>query len=178
MRMEVMFLKVMGALMVVSGCSGIGFAMAYGLGMRQKQLLELKKFAMLLKSEIRYTMAPLPEAFRHIEGRLKAPFSTFIASVAKVLETMEGRSFASVWNAQMNLHLKKTNLTTGDLQTLSDFGDHLGFLDREMQLAAVDLYVEQLETAMGQLGKGLNGRQRVAKTLGTLGGLLMAILLF
>lgn len=68
-------------------------------------------------------------------------------------------------------------LTKEDRQSLAALGEHLGFLDRDMQERNLLLYLEQLDLGIGQMREHRQDRCRLYTSLGVMSGLFLAILL-
>lgn len=68
-------------------------------------------------------------------------------------------------------------LAKSDRQVLKSLGEHLGFLDRDMQERNLLLYLEQLDMRIGQMREHKQERCRLYTSLGIMGGLFLTILL-
>ena len=53
----------------------------------------------------------------------------------------------------------------------------LGYLDTEMQLSAIRLYLEHLEQSLAEAQEQMGSRQRLYQSLGIAGGVFLVILL-
>ena len=56
-------------------------------------------------------------------------------------------------------------------------GEHLGYLALEMQMKQLSLYEENLEEEISRLKEEASVKKRLYRSLGILGGLLLAVLL-
>lgn len=56
-------------------------------------------------------------------------------------------------------------------------GAFLGYLDKDMQLRTVDLYLQELDREIEDAGESTPGRQKLSKSLGIMGGLFLVLLL-
>ena len=120
---------------------------------------------------------PLPEAFTHVSVRLPAPFGLFLSGIADELKKADGRTLSEIWKAEEQKYIKKLHLTRTDLEQLETLGEVLGYLDTEMQLAAIRLYLEQLEQSLAEAQEQMGSRQRLYQSLGIAGGVFLVILL-
>ena len=68
-------------------------------------------------------------------------------------------------------------LSRSDLAALAALGEHLGFLDRDMQERTLLLYLEQLDLQIQALREHRQERCRLYSSLGIMGGLFLTILL-
>lgn len=53
----------------------------------------------------------------------------------------------------------------------------LGYLDLEMQLSSIDLYLEQLEISIREAESSIGSKQKLYQSLGVAGGIFLVILL-
>ena len=72
----------------------------------------------------------------------------------------------------LNTYLKKV-----DMENLKELGKTLGFLDVKMQLAGIDMEIEELDSKIKVMREELPGKQKTALTLAGLGGVMLAMLL-
>jgi len=179
MHLEIAYfmVKLAGAIFVMIGCTGFGQWLSRSLRMRLDELNEVKKSVLLLRGEIRYSLAPLPEAIGRIALKTKPPLKDFFEEIHKALAAMDGKSFSDIWTSSIELHLNSSHLKPEDLAIIIDFGASLGYLDKEMQLNAIDLFTQQLEHTIAEQVNSMPAKQKVYNYLGVLSGLLIVILL-
>lgn len=177
MSVGVICIKIAGILCVVSGCAGIGLSVSRSYRQRYCQLEMLRQMMMLLRGEIRFARSELPEAFAHAAQRVDSPFSEFLNGLAEDMRAMNGQAFAGLWEQHIDKELGTTSLLTEDRDALKRMGSQMGFLDQAMQLAAIDLYLESLNTAILSAGQMMHNKQKVSMSLGILSGFFIAVLL-
>ena len=59
-------LKIVGCIVILASCTGLGFSKSSEMQSHLDELEELKKIFYLLKSELQYTKAPFAEVFEKI----------------------------------------------------------------------------------------------------------------
>lgn len=173
-------MKSAGAIMMVAGSSGLGFWLAGQYGKRLSQLEQLRQMVFLLKGQILYANAPLSEAFETVGKRTSGALADLFRGVAGRIDEQQGESFYRLWEGAVEEAGKEDGrlcLTKGDRQSLVSLGEHLGFLDREMQERNLLLYLEQLDLCIGQLREHRQEKCRLYTSLGIMGGLFLTILL-
>ena len=170
-------LKLAGACLILCSAAGIGASYSGDLKRRVRELRVIKQMMYMLQGEIRYAHLPLPEAFTHVSVRLPAPFGLFLSGIADELKKADGRTLSELWKAEEQTYIKKLHLTRTDLEQLETLGEVLGYLDTEMQLAAIRLYLEQLEQSLAEAQEQMGSRQRLYQSLGIAGGVVLVILL-
>ncbi len=134
-----MWMKIAGALMVIAGASGFGFWLAGQYGQRLRELEQLRQMIFLLKGQILYANAPLSEAFETVVSRTEGALSDLFIRVAERIDGQQGESFSQIWQEEVSQPGKPGGglaMSKADRQTLKSLGEHLGFLDRDMQESA------------------------------------------
>lgn len=169
-------LKWLGIGLMIGACSAIGLSMGRDLKKRVTQLQELRRMTGMLQGEIQYAKSPMTEAFRHVAGRIKEPFSDFLTHTAEDMEKFSGESFCEIFSRNAEEDLKGSGLLKEDMEQLTGFGEHLGYLDQEMQLRTIDLYRTQLIETCEAASEEFKNKEKVYRYLGVCMGLFLAIL--
>lgn len=172
-----MLLKILGAILTISSCSALGFYFSNELNVRVKQLRELKKYVMVLRGDIRYGGTPLPEAIGNLARRSPGVFKKFLSDVSELLFVSGGGTFSEIWSKCVWKDLKNTSLTGADKENLIRFGDTLGYLDREMQISTIDLYLNQLQEEINEQTIVAKERTRLYNVLGIMAGIFITIVM-
>lgn len=172
-------LKLLGSLIVLSAAAGLGLEKSMEYRQRIEALSELRRMFLLLSGEIRSSRTPIPEAFRHMAGRMDGLYREFLNQMAQKLEQMGGESFSALWKETLKEQLGGgvLKLQKEDMELIGSFGDMFGYLDVQMQLSAIRLLQEQLLDRLGMLTGACAGQMRMAKLLGVGGGIFLVILL-
>lgn len=172
-----MLLKWIGAVMVVGGSGALGFYYGGQLRRRLSQLRTVRQILYMLKGEIHYSAAALPESFLHIAGKTQQPFREFLEQVAGRLYALDGECLEQVWQQEVRGIRKKLSLTAEEIGEWECLGGRLGYLDRTMQLQLIDLFLEQWEGKIRLLEKECGKTCRLYQYLGVLAGLLLTVVL-
>lgn len=143
---------------------------------RLREILNIKKMAIMLASEIEYSSS-LVNAFEHISARIDAPLSNWLMEIAVELAKRTGRSFTTIWSEKCDLYLRGTYLTEEDWQYIKDFGKNLGYLDKSMQHKNIRLFIDYLDEEIKCINSQKESNKRMYRSLGILIGLLVVIIL-
>lgn len=165
------------ALILISG-AGLGFCKSCELTQREKALGNLLRLVILLKGEIRCGNACLPDAFGEISGKLPEEYSMFLQETAGRMRECPGIRLGEIFRQCAEGHLKKTALSPKEREAFSSLGEHLGYLDLEMQIQQLTLYEGELIRSMEELRSEMPAKKKVYQSLGVLGGMLLAILVW
>ena len=169
-------LKLAGVGLLLFACAGWGFSVSWQMGERIRDLRELRRIAALLRQEISYAGTALPEALRRIGSKVSRPFGEFLDRLARELVKYPGESFGMIFAEQVDEHLYKTALEPSDMADFKELGRYLGYLDKEMQLANLDLYLSETDDKLARLAEELPARKKLFQVLGVMAGLFLAIL--
>jgi stage III sporulation protein AB len=172
-----MYFKVIGIIVTVSASTLIGLYFSKALVFRLEDMKQLKKILVMLRGEVKYSLSPLPDALEEISNRSHTPFKEFLSCVARELKKFNGHNLQQIWNQAVEEKLKETYLKKEDLTKLKQLGETLGYLDKEMQLNTIDMYLEQLNEEIKYSVDHNSQSEKLYKNLGVLGGILIAIVL-
>lgn len=170
-------LKILGSLLVLCCSAGLGMAGASDLKRHCMELRLLKQAVYMLRGEIKYSRAPLSEAFGILGDRLPSPLAEFFVGLEKELGRRDGRDLSRIWQEEITRSLKKSSLRREEKEKLKRLGQGLGYLDLEMQLSTLELYLEQLEGDIQRAEEEIQSKQRLYRSLGVAGGIFLVILL-
>jgi len=170
-------IKIVGCVLILSSSAGMGWYFSGELRGRIQDLKDLKRILSLLRGDIRYANTPLPEAVQALSVRHDGKYKVFFSKIAERLIELGGVSFSDIWKEAIAKELSNTSLNKKDLQTLTQFGENLGYLDKEMQLNTIDLYLSQIDEEIKDLSKNVKEKSYLYNSLGILGGIFITILM-
>lgn len=172
-----LFMKIIGCLLVIGSSTGMGFFFSNEMRCRLDNLKELKKLVSLLRGDIRYANTPLPEAISSITRRHNGSYNTFLGIVSDKLHELSGHTFSEIWKDAVNQELADTSLSKKDKLHLIQFGENLGYLDKDMQMNVIDLFLSQLEEEIKEMTKTLKEKSYLYNTLGIMAGIFIVIVM-
>jgi len=173
-----MFQSIAGAVALIFSCTAIGFYFAAKEGFRVRDLQEFKKALMILSSEIEHMRAPLPNACANIAKRTAKPVSDLFLKFSKQLEENAGETAYQLWTQAMESQKPHAHLADEDWDIIEGFGKTLGYLDKHMQQSAINYAVEYIDDKTASLQTQADKNKRMYRSLGLIGGLLLAIVLW
>ena len=169
--------RIVGCILVVAAGAGMGFSGSMRLSEQIRILEKLLQMVICLKGEIRCGNASLPDAFYGAAGRMNGKYREFLISAADRMKAGTGEKLSQICRECAENALKKSCLTHGEKDAFFSLGEHLGYLDLEMQMKQLSLYEENLEEEISRLKEEASVKKRLYRSLGILGGLLLAVLL-
>ncbi len=176
--MDNTWLRIIGALLVIISCSGLGFFMAAQWNEHLRTVEKLRKMIFLLKGEIVYANSPLTEAFERTGRKAGGEIGVLFENVSERLSGQQGETFYTIWQEEIDKLPKEVCLSKEDKQNLKGLGEHLGYLDMDMQERNILLYLEQLDLTIGYLRKHKQEKSRLYTSLGIMGGLFLTIVMY
>lgn len=172
-----MLLKIIGCTLIILSSAGMGFFFSNEMRCRIDDLRELRKLVMLLRGDIRYGNTPLPEAVTAIARRHKGSFAAFFTKVSARLNELSGLTFQEIWKDAVEKELVDTSLSKRDKMQLLQFGENLGYLDKDMQMNTLDLFLSQLEEETKELSKTVKEKSYLYNSLGIMAGIFISIIM-
>jgi stage III sporulation protein AB len=169
--------KVIGCVLVIVSSTGVGFFFGNELKYRILDMKELRKLMVLLRGDIRYANTPLPEAISSIARRNPGIFEPFFRFTSERLQELSGVTFLNIWKEAVQKQLSCTSLTKKDKLHLIEFGENLGYLDKEMQMNTLDLYITQLADEITELSNTVNEKAYLYNSLGIMSGIFISIIM-
>ncbi|MDO5415944.1 MAG: stage III sporulation protein AB [Lachnospiraceae bacterium] len=171
-----------GACLVTAGCAGLGAQMARQWRLRLRWLEQLRQMIYFLKGEILYGHSALGDALKRVGERCRKTegerglqtLPLFFLSVSGRIDRQQGEAFTDIWKEELE-KLPDSPLRDEDMAELKNLGDHLGYLDVQMQERTILLYLEQLDGQIAYLRMHLKERTKLYTSLGVMGGLFLTV---
>lgn len=172
-----MVIQGIGAFMIISATTLVGFAFAAKEKYRRKELGEIERGILLMKNQISYLGTPLGELLGQISWKTEGVAGLAFQEIANRMEERQGNSAEEIWESTWVEVGKKSYLTAVDLEELTAFGRTLGFLEKEQQEGSMDMLLHYLREMQEKISKRLDKNGRLYYSMGVLSGLLLVITL-
>ena len=151
-------LKLAGSLIIVIASALYGWKIRKELQEHVEQLVGMKEMFLMLQGEISYTRTPLKEAFLQIAAQDKDAVGIF-------------------WRRLIEQESDKFLFNSEEQSLLQRAGENFGYLDGQMQLKNLELYIEQTEVLIKKAQAELKQKQKLSGALSLMCGLFLIILL-
>ncbi len=195
---DMLFIRAFGVGLILFSSTAIGLLYANRLKEQIEELETIKKLLLMLRGEIKYTKTPLPDAFASIAVRMKEPFGSFLEELAKQMEnperikgpygellfkvagqmdSMKGQTLAQIWEACVAEYLKESALLKEEKEKWVHFGSQLGYLDKEMQVSTIELYLEQVQEEIKNAQENFKRNGKLYRMMGVMAGIFLVILM-
>lgn len=172
-----MMLKISGGIIICMSAFVIGMKMSSSLEKRSDILNELEKSLVLLKGEIKYSSASLPESIQSVSNRTSNEVMRFYKNLSEQIENNKEIALAGLWEKECNITLKTEEIKQEDLELFIDLGKQLGHLDVDMQIKNIELCISRLKERQAEAYEDIKMKSKLYRTLGISGGALLTLLL-
>ena len=169
--------RLIGAVLLLGGMGGYSFCLCRDMRERLKCLYEMKRMYEQFGSQIGYCLAAFPELCRMTRACVKSPFAELLEAIYLEAEQNTGKAFPQIWEEQVETHFDDFFLKKEDKVLLQEFSRSFGYADRGLQEQAIDNQLSALLSVIQKLELHMAEQEKVIMSLGTMGGLLLIILL-
>lgn len=169
-----MTIRIIGAMLVIAGCGGIGFSMAFSHLRAESALVQLLRLTEFLSEELRCRLTPLPQACYLCARQGKGPVGAVFSQLARELEQQLQPDATSCMAAVLE---RQPSLPEAVKRNLVLMGQSLGRFDLSGQLSGLASVRQIAQRDLDGLRCDQDSRLRSYRTLGLCAGAALAILL-
>ncbi len=174
---DMLFIRAFGVGLILFSSTAIGLLCANRLKEQIEELETIKKLLLMLRGEIKYSHSTLSEAFGSIGKRIKGPYGELLFKVAGQMDSMKGQTLAQIWEACVAEYLKESALLKEEKEKWVHFGSQLGYLDKEMQVSTIELYLEQVQEEIKNAQENFKRNGKLYRMMGVMAGIFLVILM-
>ncbi len=164
-------LKVIGSVVIVVACTGLGFEKVYEMKLHLRQLEELKRIIIFFRSELYYKRTPFIELFENASKSTEGIFGIWLTNLAKELQKHQAARFQETWRKSIEIDLSSSFMNKTEVNALLQLGASLNHIE------SLDLYLEQLELSIQRAREEEQNKRKLYQSMGMLGGIFLVILL-
>ena len=169
-------LRIGGLISVIGICISIGNLIAKGYSNRVRNILDFITVLNIMHTKIRYRQEVLENIFIDVQKEMTGDVGKIFNRVGKEYNK-NTKDISEIWTEVIDANFKDLDLIFEDERILIDFGLALGKSDVEGELRNIEVTIEKLK---GQLTYAKNNQDKYCKvyrTLGTLSGIAIAVIL-
>jgi len=168
-----MILKLIGAVLVIAGCGGIGFRIAANHRQEEKNLRQLIGILDYMECELQYRLTPLPELCRQVAKEFPGMLGKVFTELALEMESQISPDVETC----MSVSLEKAHRISGlAREQLLLLGKSIGRFDMEGQIKGFEAVRQDCRRRLDILSHDRDIRLRSYQTLGLCAGAALAIL--
>ena len=169
-------MRLIGCLLVITGCLGFAGSICMDLNRRLALLLQLREIFENLKYYISYQKAAVPEALGKMAEKKGGPFcAAFKAIYIRIYEG--GENFPGIWQEEMEKAVEPLPLKREEKKLIYDFPSCLGYMEENAQALTLDELLRQIRLQIEELEKEKRNKNKLIMSLGAAGGCLLVLLL-
>lgn len=169
--------RLIGALLILTATGGAGYVYGKELQNYLRKILYLRYIMNLIRGEISYTHAPLPEVFSSVSTRIKEPYSQWLLQTAEALENRDESGFMRIWCRCIDRGLAVLNLKEEHILLLKEPGSFLSEVQSERMDEIFLMYLNKLDLEIEKIRGGLSARKRIGGCLGIMSGIFLIVIL-
>ena len=169
--------RIIGGLLILTATTGAGYIYCTELKAYLEKMQYLRYIFSLIKGEISYTHAPLPEVFSEVGRRVRKPYRTWLLETARAVEMREETGFARAWNRCADKYLKPLGLKQEHSVLMKEPGTFLVSLEQDTLDHTLQMYLNRMDLEIEKLRENLAAKTRIGGCLGVMGGLFLIVIL-
>ena len=166
--------KIMGAVLILFGCGGFGFAVCARYRREENSLRKLLTILDYIQCELQYRLTPLPDLCRQAGQQRNEPLFRFFELLA---DELDAQVLPDVESCIQSVLKSVPQLPEKSVYALRILGRSLGRFDVEGQIRDLDAVREYCRRELKTMAQNRENRLRSYQTLGICAGAALAILL-
>lgn len=170
-------LKLIGAFMVIFGCSNMGFYYRRELQEGLHHMRVLRQILEMMMSEIRYNKSTLPECCRQAGKNVEEPYDEALVQIYRLMSSQSGYCFSECWQQEMGKCLSGLPISGKERQMALGLASCGSLNDCDMQIRAIEQYRDMIDSAVRKREEALHRQGKMAAGLGIMSGLLLVVIL-
>lgn len=170
------FLRYLFLISILTCSTSAGFLFSRGYADRVRELNFLSNLINILQNKIKFTHKPLPEILDEIS---KIKGNTKISEIfLKSGQKLKNKKIENAWNEAISEEKIFLNLKNEDINLIKTLGNVLGKTDVEGQMSEINQFNTLLKVQIKNAEEERNKNSKMYKSLGTIIGLAIVIILF
>lgn len=168
-------LKIIGSLIIITSSSLIGFSYGRKYSNRLNNLVQISNCIQILETEVIFAATPIPDALENVYKRGNKKVSYIFREIKEHLNKS-----LSITNSFTSIQSKlkdELSLQEEDIEIFLSLGRVLGKSDRQDQQKHLKTVLIQLDRQQLDAENERVKNEKMCKSLGVLGGILITVLL-
>lgn len=162
-------------ILILGSSTSIGFLLSNRYINRVEELKSISKLINILQNKIKFTRKPLKDIFSDLS---KIEDNENINSIFfKVSQNLDNQKMNETWNNIVEEEKRNLSLKDEDINLLKTLGSILGKSDVDGQMSEINLFIELLKVQIQKAEKEREKNSKMYKSLGTIIGLAIVIIL-
>jgi len=171
------YLKVLGGMLTIISCAGIGFSKSNQYRHEIRNLKDFKRIVIYLRGEISHSNSSLPDIIKTISDKEKGVFEDFLKRLYRELSTVQGKRFCQVWENTIEVSTNKIFLTKPSKEKIKRLGRELGYMDKQTQIECLNCFINDIDEDIREKTQASKDKTRLYNVMGVLFGVFVVIIL-
>lgn len=169
--------KIIGLLLAVIGCTGIGILKSTDFRERKRLLIEFKELTLHISTEISYFKQPLPQIFERLAGERQDKETGFLLRNCLTSYMTANCDIGEIWKQAVDIVYESLPVTSSDRNTMKKCGEFLGQSDFKGQKEHFELLNLQLDRQIQEAEDLIGTKGKMYSRLGLSAGCMIAVIL-
>lgn len=168
-----MNIRVIGAVLIVAGCSSLGISLAASYASQERCLKELLNCLRFMVNDLQYRLTPLPELCRCTAAQSRKEIRKFFLCLSEELEDQISPDAQCCVKAALD---KTKDLPDLVKIVIMNFGKELGRFDIQGQINSLENSIAECDSNLKKMDQNKEIKIRNYRTLGLCAGAALTIL--
>ncbi len=169
-------IKLVGALLIVSGTAAWGIGSIMRMKTRSKALAAIMSSLEIMAEEIGANLTPMPALVEMLSNIAPKPADLFYRNIKAELPKLGSESLGSIWQAGLD-NSGELMLERGEKEILSELGWELGKYDGESQRRMIQSAIRRLKLIADMAESERRANSRLHGFLGVAAGMFAVVVL-
>lgn len=170
-----MLVKILGSIIIMLCAVKIGFEEAGKFTIRVNEIRDFQTALLSLKGEISFCRTPMSDALTNASKSLKTAVAELFKLAGAELKSASITA-AEAWERAVAKNSHRLSLKGDDLYIIESFGNLLGASDTAGQLENIELAMSRLSLCENQALEDERRHGRLYRSLGIIGGIVLAVI--
>ena len=161
-------------MLIFLGSTSIGYIISKKYSNRVIELKEFRNAINILENKIKFTYEPIGEIFKEISKNINTDISNVFMKASNYLENSTTKE---AWKKAIEEEKDYLSINDEDRNIIENLGNMLGKTDVDGQISEIKLTSKFIETQIEKAEEEKKKNQKLYRTLGTVIGLAIVIIL-
>lgn len=170
-------LRLVGILLLMTGCIGLGYNAVAEEKQRIRELREIRSIMLRIQNEMTYGKRTLPEICNLFGESGEEPYRTIFCMIFQKAQENDGATLERIWMEEMENGIRNLPLKREEKEILKSLPGHTGIADGNMQAAGIGQSLDIITGRIAQADTEYENKSRVIMSISVTAGLFLSILL-
>ena len=169
--------RLLGAVLVIGGMTGMGLLYEEKIRIRLEELERWEYIFQLFQSQITYKKQSLPFACKEIGKKIQTGEGETLIKIGEKIGNGEGNGFLKEWENSWKSELQNSYLSEEEKKCVLEFGSFTGFEEEMLQNNMLKQHQEKMKHFKFKVWEETREKKRVVMLLSSCAGILLVLIL-